>query len=89
MQVPYQRASFALLFSYKRPVFSFNCMITPPSIAGLFSCNFGELPKVVILSLKMSDVLWWCILQTNPSFFLLPGQVADFIGDPIRVTTCR
>ena len=42
----------------------------PPSIAGLLSCNFGELPKVVVLSLKTSDVLWWCILQTNPSFFL-------------------
>ena len=45
----------------------------------------GELPKV--LSLKMSDVLWWCILQVNVSFFVLPGQVAGFIGDPIRVTT--
>ena len=50
------------------------------------SCNFGELLKVVVLTLETSDALWWCIPQTNPGFFLLPGQVVDFISDPVGIT---
>lgn len=53
---------------------SLGCTFTPPSIACLLSCNFGEL-LTVVLSFKMSDVLWQCIFQTNPSLFLFPGRV--------------